>query len=166
MGYITVVHGNILKAPEQVICQQVNCKGVMGSGLAKQIRAKWPKVYDEYKKDLATYDRLSLMSGTRDVINYALGKSLFVQVEPNKWIANLYGQDGYGRTPGIVYTNIKALTSALVSTREQAERMQLRSVAIPAGIGSGLGGANKEEILQIIHNVFNGFYTTLYEFDN
>ena len=46
---IKTVNGNILEATEDIICHQVNCQGVMGSGLAKQIRSKWPSVFADYK---------------------------------------------------------------------------------------------------------------------
>lgn len=46
------VKGDILTTPtrneDTVICHQVNCCGVMGAGLAKQIRDKWPVVFDEF----------------------------------------------------------------------------------------------------------------------
>jgi len=45
---IKIIEGNILNAKEDIICHQVNCKKVMGSGLAKQIRDKYPNVYEEY----------------------------------------------------------------------------------------------------------------------
>ena len=32
-----------------VIARQVNCQGVMGSRVAKQIRDKYPEVYTQYK---------------------------------------------------------------------------------------------------------------------
>ena len=32
--------GNLLDAPVDYICHQVNCQGRMGSGIAKQIKAK------------------------------------------------------------------------------------------------------------------------------
>ncbi len=34
---VKIVKGNILNATEDIICQQVNCMGIMGAGLAKQI---------------------------------------------------------------------------------------------------------------------------------
>lgn len=39
---MTVIYkkGNILNTKCNIICQQVNCKGVMGAGLALQIRRK------------------------------------------------------------------------------------------------------------------------------
>ena len=40
--------GNLLDAPQKVIAHQVNCQGKMGSGVAKVIRDKYPKVYETY----------------------------------------------------------------------------------------------------------------------
>ena len=41
--------GNLLESDCDYICQQVNCQGKMNSGIAKQIREKWPVVYQNYK---------------------------------------------------------------------------------------------------------------------
>ena len=41
---------DIFKSGADLICHQVNCQGVMGSGIAKQVREKYPKVYKEYKR--------------------------------------------------------------------------------------------------------------------
>ncbi|WP_370956757.1 hypothetical protein AB3239_10910 [Bacillus subtilis] len=46
---IKIVKGNILDASEDIIVQQVNCKGVMGAGLAKAILNKYPNVKKEYQ---------------------------------------------------------------------------------------------------------------------
>lgn len=40
--------GNLLDAPVDYICHQVNCQGRMASGIAKRIRERWPVVYDAY----------------------------------------------------------------------------------------------------------------------
>lgn len=46
---IKFIDGNIFSrlsaSKPTYICQQVNCKGVMGAGLAMQIRSQWPVVY-------------------------------------------------------------------------------------------------------------------------
>ena len=52
---IKIVKGNLLDATEDIIAHQVNCMGVMGSGLAKQIRNKYPEVYANYKDYLKNY---------------------------------------------------------------------------------------------------------------
>ena len=40
--------GNLLDAREIVILHGTNARGVMGSGVARQIRARWPNVYEIY----------------------------------------------------------------------------------------------------------------------
>ena len=48
---VRIVTGNILEADDRnIIIQQVNCQGVMNSGIARQIRNKYPGVFDSYKK--------------------------------------------------------------------------------------------------------------------
>lgn len=49
------VIGDILTPVENpddlvVVCHQVNCMGVMGAGLAKQVRNRYPGVYRAYKE--------------------------------------------------------------------------------------------------------------------
>ena len=46
---VNYVKGNLLDSDCDYICHQVNCQGVMGSGIARQIRERWPRVYDGYK---------------------------------------------------------------------------------------------------------------------
>ena len=56
-----------------VIAHQVNCQGVMGSGVAKQIRDRYPEVYTQYKAVCeATTDKSKL-----------LGKALIVELPVN-----------------------------------------------------------------------------------
>ena len=45
-----IIYDDITKSNADYICHQVNCQGVMGSGVAKAIRDKWPQVYEEYKR--------------------------------------------------------------------------------------------------------------------
>ena len=47
---VKYIKGDILNVTEGIVVQQVNCKGVMGAGLAKQIRDKLKadnKMYEE-----------------------------------------------------------------------------------------------------------------------
>jgi O-acetyl-ADP-ribose deacetylase (regulator of RNase III) len=46
---IHYVKGNLLDSNCDYICHQVNCQGVMGSGIARQIRERYPVVYLYYK---------------------------------------------------------------------------------------------------------------------
>ena len=44
---IKTVVGDLLDATEDIIVQQVNCRSVMGSGVAKAIYTRWPEVKTE-----------------------------------------------------------------------------------------------------------------------
>ena len=95
------LHGDITTLPEDnthdtIICQQVNCMGVMGAGLAAQIRRKWPNVYTEYRKRC-----------TKDM----LGTYHMVKVEPHLYVANIFGQLSYGTEK--CQTNYVALACAI-----------------------------------------------------
>ena len=41
---------DIFESGATMILHQVNCQGVMGSGIAKQVREKFPNVYEAYKE--------------------------------------------------------------------------------------------------------------------
>ncbi|WP_223249514.1 macro domain-containing protein [Bacillus sp. NMCN6] len=82
---IKTVDDNILEASEDIICHQVNCKGVMGAGLAKQIKSKYPNVHKEYKQ-LCTEQGDDLLSSVQ-----------LITTNDGKTIANLFAQTGYGR---------------------------------------------------------------------
>ena len=88
---IKIVNGDLLKAKENIIGHQVNCQGVMGSGVALQVKKKYPRVFNMYKDLVSSYvvieeDRKQLM-----------GKTQFVSVGSDKWVANMFGQFNYGR---------------------------------------------------------------------
>lgn len=56
--------GDILTSTADVICHQVNCKGVMGAGLAKQIKQKYPAVFKLYKKRCDEDAKMRKISGS------------------------------------------------------------------------------------------------------
>ena len=47
---ITVINGDLLSSQEDYICHQVNCMGVMGAGVALQIKKVYPDVYNQYQE--------------------------------------------------------------------------------------------------------------------
>ena len=135
-----IVKGDILNSTEPVILHQVNCKGVMGAGLAKKIRDKYPKVYKSYK------EICKIKIGT-----FILGKIQIVAVEDKKFIINLFAQLNYGR--GVCFTDYNALRSCLFLVKKHTPR---NSIAIPYGLGCGLAGGDWIKVIEIIEEVFEG----------
>jgi len=148
---IKIIDGNILEAKENIIGHSCNCMGVMGSGLAKQIRNKYPKVFKDYQTYL-TNIKFSIQ---------ALGKCQIVKAEENKYIANLFGQYKYGRDKQ--YTDYTALEEALFSLKVSAKDHN-KSVAIPFNIGCGLAGGSWEVVYKIIEEVFSDYDVALYRY--
>jgi O-acetyl-ADP-ribose deacetylase (regulator of RNase III) len=139
---IKIIEGNILDAPEDIICQQVNCQGVMGSGLALQIIKKYPEVYPKYKEFCKNY-------------HWGLpGSTCFIKVKDHV-IANLFGQYDYGRSKK-VYTNYIYLESSMVLTDTYA-KMNNFSVAIPYEIGCGLANGDWKIVREMIDRVFGNY---------
>lgn len=146
---VKVIDGNLLSAKEEIIGHQVNCRGVMGSGVADQVKRKFPQAYKEYKL-------LCDVKGSKN-----LGTCQIVKIE-DKTVANLFGQDGYGY--GQVHTNLTALRECLEHLYSYAKECG-KSVALPYKLGSDRGGADWNEVVEIIESIFDDSVTlTLYRY--
>ena len=136
--------GNLLDAQTDVIAHQVNCQGVMGSGIAKQIREKWPRVYDNYVSYCYDYAACT---------HELLGECQLVQINDNQYVANLFGQNKYGYD-GKRYTSYDGIYDALVSLASQMKDNNMNSVAFPYHMSSDRGGADWFIISMMITAVF------------
>jgi O-acetyl-ADP-ribose deacetylase (regulator of RNase III) len=151
---IKIVQGNILNASENIICQQVNCKGVMNAGIAKQIRDKYPNIYIEYQRYCLSHPKDKL-----------LGKVFIYPIDyTSKYICCIFGQDNFGRTPNTVYTSYKALREGFQTIKNEARKNNL-TIAIPYGIGCGLAGGSWNMVYTIIKNIFDDYDAMIYRLE-
>lgn len=118
---------DILQINRGIIVHQVNTKGVMGAGLAKQIKDKYPQVYKEYR-EACIKKKLHL------------GIPQYVTINQDLIICNLPGQKEYGRNSEC-YTNYEALDSALRWIQIKSECSGL-PIYTPYKIGCGLAGGD------------------------
>jgi O-acetyl-ADP-ribose deacetylase (regulator of RNase III) len=133
-------YGNMLDEVKQgIIVQQVNAQGVMGGGIAKSIRDKWPKNWDVYSA--------VVKPNQRDRGLAYLGMVIYCEVEPSLWIANIVGQQFYGRDPLIVYTSYEALAMGFNSVANVAMNNDL-DVHYPL-IGCGLANGDWNTVSRI-----------------
>lgn len=139
-----------MNAKEDIIGHQVNCKGVMGSGVAFQIKMKFHKAYEEYLKKVAEAKSVEELLGSVQFVDSG-----------DKIIANMFGQPNYGRRDN-QYTSIEALKNCLMILRLHAESKGL-SVALPYMIGCGLGNADWRIVESLIKKAFEGYSVTLYK---
>ena len=52
---IIFITGDLFDTKANVILHQVNCQGVMGSGIAAEIKRRFPQAYEDYKTLLEHY---------------------------------------------------------------------------------------------------------------
>lgn len=130
--------------PEQcIIVQQVNCRGKMGSGVAKAIRDRYPQVYEHYFAEF----ELGLLK---------LGYTSYIEVEENKIVANICGQDRYGYD-GKQYTSYEGLRKGLEDVKLMADALGI-TVVIPYKIGCGLGGGDWNGVVfPMIEEIFDDY---------
>jgi O-acetyl-ADP-ribose deacetylase (regulator of RNase III) len=119
-----LIKGNLLTIESGIICHQVNCKGVMGAGLAKSLREKYPVCFTSYSK----YCKEG---------KFLLGMVQFVKVNPGLYICNMAGQNGYGI--GKRQTDYDALTVCLNKLHTKSIELGLTPY-LPYKMGCGLAG--------------------------
>lgn len=123
---MNIIKCDLLNIEHGIVTHQVNCKGVMGAGLAKSLRNQYPNIYPRYHEFCsASYFRPGMIQ--------------LVRQSERLFICNLAGQDGYGRDRR--YTDYEALTIALPKLREASEMKGL-PVYIPYMMGCKLGGGD------------------------
>lgn len=141
---VATISRDILTVEKGIIAHQVNCKGVMGAGLAKKIAAKWPKVKEEYLKDY----KLCANGGPM------LGDWLRTEVANGLFVASIYGQENYGRKPGCCYTSYRALAISLSAIQYANQHYEFcptpLPIYIPHGFGCGLAGGDWHVVSALI----------------
>lgn len=158
---VKIVDGNLLDSGANIICHQVNCQGKMGSGVAKQIRDKWPEVYNAY---------VALCEHCKQNPERLLGHTQSVSINAtNQFVFNLFAQCNYGYD-GKQYTDVKALKQCFENARnfmrsvENVEGVKPR-IAMPYKIGCVRGGASWDEVYVMIEEVFTDYDVELWRLD-
>ena len=97
---ITHKQVNLFDSEAVFFLHQVNCRGVMGSGIAKQVRERYPEVYEAYRAFCDGRAPSNLLG--------------LIEPEPiadNQRIVNCFAQDDYGCN--CRHTDYEALRAAL-----------------------------------------------------
>ena len=138
--------GDLLASDCDYICHQVNCQGAMNSGIAKQIREKWPVVYTEYK----AYCNYCKKHGLE-----MMGHIFDVDVDDSdKRVINMFAQSNYGYDNKL-YTSYDAFYKCLTEIRRTVRG---GTIGFPHGIGCGLGGGNWKVISAMIEETLGDDY--------
>lgn len=138
---IVEVKKDLLASEADIIAHQTNCVGVMGAGVAKQIKGLLSE------KSFNKYVRLCNEHGKN-----LLGNVQFLfDKNGNRLVANLFGEN---IPTGIdVDTDYNAIKEALKKLEAFAASSGM-SIAIPGYIGCGLAGGDWKIVYDMIYTIF------------
>lgn len=144
------VNTDLTKFNADVLIHQCNCQGVMGAGIAKQIRNNLLSTaqYSEYQRLCHKYH-----AGL-------LGKVQWCPLPDGRRVANLFRQDRYGRDKR--YTDYNAVKHAMTEIVRQCTLHGLTTIAVPYHMGCNLAGGNWTIMMSIFYDVIKDSNITLY----
>lgn len=145
---IRYVQGDLLGATQKVIVHGCNNKGVMGSGVAKQIRDRWPNVYEVYALK-------------HKVFGLDLGDIIPVATLDGHVVVNAVTQDGFGRD-GRQYASYAGIERCFSIINDRVDSWEVTEVAMPR-IGAGLGGGDWSVIEEIINRTAKSYTPVVYD---
>lgn len=137
--------GNLLDVKSGIIVHGANAQGVMGSGVAKVVKEKYPECFAEYRRE---YESLGLDLGSIVWWNSDMENRKNTPLPQLLFIANGITQKFYGTDKR--HVNYVAIADVFKEVIRQAKSIKL-DVHFPK-IGAGLGGGDWNIIEAIIND--------------
>lgn len=132
MTQIIIQKLNIFLTEADVLINVVNCKGIMGAGLAKQFKSKFnSKYFLDYQNKCKMKE---IYPGS--VTSY--------EYEPGKFIYNFATKDDWKNE-----SKIEWIDNGLNELKKLVEESRINTIAMPL-LGCGLGGLDKSKIIPLI----------------
>jgi|LSPY01.1.fsa_nt_gi O-acetyl-ADP-ribose deacetylase (regulator of RNase III) len=140
-----------------IICHQVNCLGIMGGGLALQIKKEVLACFMLYESICREEKKERLLG---DVLVWQGLSEPFA-------IANLFGQLELASPSNPQATNYDALRSSLNKLKAYCKKQTLidypsLKIAFPKNMGCGLGGGDWEIVEKMIKEIFGDERWSIY----
>jgi O-acetyl-ADP-ribose deacetylase (regulator of RNase III) len=134
-----ICYRNLINEDADAIVNTVNCVGVMGKGIALQFKNAFPKNYALYA---SACKRGELRPGRMFVFKT---EGL---ANPKKYIINFPTKEHWkGKS------RLRDLDSGLTALADEVQRLEIRSIAIPA-LGCGNGGLDWDVVRPRIEQTF------------
>jgi O-acetyl-ADP-ribose deacetylase (regulator of RNase III) len=129
---ISFAEGDLFGSSIPALAHGVNCRGVMGAGIAVQFRARWPQMYESYRRRCL---RGHMLPG--DVLAW--------KTDSGTVIFNLATQDrpGANAQPWMITAAVGRMIQEAFYLYETTE------IAMPR-IGCGIGGLTQADLLRCL----------------
>lgn len=152
---IEIIEGDLLegfdKGEVNVIGHVVNCRGVMGSGIAKSIKERYPQVYEFYTETLQDFDAFE-----QDPLGHV--EIVFVDETATNAVVNFYAQRDYGSDKR--HLNYGALSNGLAWISGKLDKDLI--LGFPYKIGCDRAGGDWSIVLEMIEFYFKDFEVKIY----
>lgn len=154
------IKGDVLNdAPclkRKIIVHCCNNLGAMGSGVAKAIIDKYPRVYDEYVK-WHKFEHYQLGTQT---IPFELGQIQIVPVEKFVYIVNMIGQNGVVGRDNPKPVRYAAIIRCMEKVRKLCKKID-GEIHAPF-FATGLAQGNKDTIVELINEIWHDLPVYIY----
>lgn len=155
--------GDLIKSHCDIICHQVNCQGVMGAGIAKQIKEIYPDVFNWYRD---VYNAKGNKLGNIDFVHTYSEKFIenieTLHTPADRFVVNMYSQDNY-LPREVCNTDYNAFRECCkkikLKLKEVAKIFGKKEsdyiIGFPYNIGCGLAGGDWNKVKKILEEEFS-----------
>jgi len=140
---VTIQKADLLET-KGLLLHGCNAQGVMGSGVAKLIKQRWPQVFEEY----AAFCRST-------TVQQRLGQVIFTKSVQGVVIGNCITQEIYGKD-GAKYASYDLVDATMERVGKYMNDHGIKSVHLPK-IGCGLGGLHWPAVQAILEHRLGHF---------
>lgn len=147
---IKEIKANLLDFPDKinVLAHECSCQNRFGSGIAAQIKQRYPEAY---KADTEFYNSCDPENRFKEM----MGNISHTRTKDNNVIFNLYAQFNFGREKRQL--NYEAFYIGLEKIRDLIlqDKKNKYIIGFPYKIGSDRAGGDWNVVLAMIHSVFD-----------
>ena len=157
---IELIDGNLLGFPNDIgfIAHSCNTQNIMGGGIAKQIKDRYPMVY---KADCNAH-----FEGENTLGNFSF---VWTNGEQSQGVYNMYTQDEIGAKRSVSYEGFYCALNKVADHIEWQSKHdgEEKVLGLPYGISCGLAGGSLRIINTIIHDILvdRSFKTYIVKFN-
>src|SRR6202035_2563890 len=142
---LTFRHGDIFQSDAQTLVNTVNCRGVMGKGVALSFKRRFPQMFRDY---VARCKARSVRPGEP-----------YLFASNGRQIVNFPTKDDWKRNSRLDY-----IESGLAHLRAKLGEWHVRSMAMPA-LGCGNGGLDWRDVKPLIERYLGDQEITIEVFE-
>jgi len=147
---VKIINCNIFEADADVICHQVNYKGVLNYAVGKQLKTLYPHIYENYKRVCSEAKDPTKLLGTICDVPASDKKDA-------KIICSLFGQGSYPGS-GFCFTDYNALRECLIKVRDKYSK---KRIALPYRMSCSVAGGDWRMVEEIILDILGDLDVTI-----